>query len=341
MSVPFPNLYNHRKVAEASAKACDICYKMSTSVLITPDSKDFFYVCAVHLKDRYFCTPKIDEEAAKAKRERELDAEKEKLKKEYEEKQRRKKENEEASKKDKDKDDKKKDDKKDDKDDEQDAKKDGKDESEEETKTEEPRVFELKTTFYQQRLQRKRQAEAAKRDRERVSQPEASKCTYTHQYTQIDERRGFGQSSDNKLLFPDVILKDPSNRMPDAPAHVPKFNRLLYEFPTLRYPCCKGASLVGNENAHSPPQTRLEETTNTPPAPAITLHPRSNREVARRPKLHPTLVGLGAREILLAAMDFLISYLFPPVVTMAQAGGNTFSDCEDDPKHFGGETRKP
>lgn len=39
MSMPFPNIYTHRKVAEASAKACDICYKPSTSVLITPDKK--------------------------------------------------------------------------------------------------------------------------------------------------------------------------------------------------------------------------------------------------------------------------------------------------------------
>ncbi|KAJ4155136.1 hypothetical protein LMH87_000395 [Akanthomyces muscarius] len=170
MSAPFPNVYNHRKVAEASAKSCDICYKLSTSVLITPDSKDFFYVCAVHLKDRYFCTPKIDEEAVKAKREKELEAEKEKVKKEYEEKQRKKKEKEEKDKKDKDKDDKKKEEKKDDKDDDPEKKKD--DEGDEEaSKEEEPRTFELKTAFYQQRLQRRRQAEAAKRDKEKVSQP--------------------------------------------------------------------------------------------------------------------------------------------------------------------------
>ncbi|KAM3466449.1 hypothetical protein NHJ6243_000832 [Beauveria neobassiana] len=174
MSAPFPNIYNHRKVAEASAKACDICYKMSTSVLITPDKKDFFYVCAVHLRDRYFCTPKIDEEAAKAKREQELEAEKQKLKKEYEEKQRKKKEKEEKNKKDKGKDDKDKDDeKKQDEKDKTDDKTDKKEEDDEASKEEEPRTFELKTNsaFYQQRLQRKRQAEAAKRDKERVSKP--------------------------------------------------------------------------------------------------------------------------------------------------------------------------
>lgn len=106
MSAPFPNLYTHRKVAETSSKACDICYKPSTSVLITPDKKDFFYVCPIHLKDRYFCTPKIDEDAQKAKRERELAEETERLKKEYEEKQKKKKERQEKAK-NKDKDDEK------------------------------------------------------------------------------------------------------------------------------------------------------------------------------------------------------------------------------------------
>lgn len=39
MAAPFANLYMHRKVAEAAAKACDVCYKPSTSVLITADKK--------------------------------------------------------------------------------------------------------------------------------------------------------------------------------------------------------------------------------------------------------------------------------------------------------------
>ncbi|EHK46931.1 hypothetical protein TRIATDRAFT_217303 [Trichoderma atroviride IMI 206040] len=173
MAAPFANLYTLRKVAEAAAKACDVCYKPSTSVLITPDKKDFFYICPVHLKDRNFCSPKIDEDAVKAKREKELAEEKEKLKKEYEEKQRKKKEKEKEKEKEKDKDKKDKDKKDKDKDKEKDKEKD-KDEDEA-VKTpkeeDEPRVFELKSVFYQQRLQRKRQAEAAKRDRERASQP--------------------------------------------------------------------------------------------------------------------------------------------------------------------------
>ncbi|GKU02766.1 unnamed protein product [Fusarium langsethiae] len=173
MSTTFPNLYTHRKVADSAAKACDICYKSSTSVLITPDKKDFFFVCPVHLKDRYFATPKIDEEAAKKKREKELEEEKERVMKEYEEKQKKKKEKEsKKDKDDKDKDDKDKDKDKD-KEKDKDEKKDEGNNKEESSPTpeEEPRVFELKTAFYQQRLLKKRQAEAAKLDRERSSKP--------------------------------------------------------------------------------------------------------------------------------------------------------------------------
>jgi hypothetical protein len=35
----FPNHYTHRRVAETKAKSCDICFKLSSSVLITPDNK--------------------------------------------------------------------------------------------------------------------------------------------------------------------------------------------------------------------------------------------------------------------------------------------------------------
>ncbi|TFB01619.1 hypothetical protein CCMA1212_006561 [Trichoderma ghanense] len=175
MAAPFPNLYTHRKVAESAAKACDVCYKPSSSVLITPDKKDFFYICPAHLKDRYFCTPKIDEDAAKAKREKELAEEKEKLVKEYQEKLRKKKEKEKEKEKSKDKDkdkDEEKDESKEDKESKEEAESGAKNGGDETPKQEdEPRVFELKSTFYQQRLQRKRQAEAAKRDRERASQP--------------------------------------------------------------------------------------------------------------------------------------------------------------------------
>lgn len=87
----FPNIWHHRKVAETSAKGCDICFKPSTSVLITPEKQDFFYVCPVHLKDTRFATPIVDEAAIAAKKKKEMDEELERVKKEYEEKQRKKK----------------------------------------------------------------------------------------------------------------------------------------------------------------------------------------------------------------------------------------------------------
>lgn len=123
-----PNVWHLRRVADSSAKACYICYKPSTSVLITPDNKvrvpyisahciypsgvlsragfsdlcmqDFFYVCPAHLKDRGFCSPIVDSEKEAAKKKEEaLALEIEKVKKEYEEKQRRKKEKEDKEKK--------------------------------------------------------------------------------------------------------------------------------------------------------------------------------------------------------------------------------------------------
>lgn len=34
-----PNVYTHRKVADTASKACEICYKPSTSVLVTAENK--------------------------------------------------------------------------------------------------------------------------------------------------------------------------------------------------------------------------------------------------------------------------------------------------------------
>lgn len=34
-----PNVWHHRRVADNAAKACYVCYKPSSSVLITPDNK--------------------------------------------------------------------------------------------------------------------------------------------------------------------------------------------------------------------------------------------------------------------------------------------------------------
>lgn len=170
----FPNIWNHRKVADTSAKACEVCFKPSTSVLVTPENKDFFYVCLSHLKDRGFCSPIIDQEAVAAKKKKEMDDELERVKNEYEEKQRKKKEKDskKGEESEKSKDDEKKDTKETDKKDETNSK--SKDKAEDKTPStpeEEPRVFSLQKTFYQQRLDRKRQAEMAKRNRERLGNP--------------------------------------------------------------------------------------------------------------------------------------------------------------------------
>ncbi|KAJ8123487.1 hypothetical protein ONZ43_g579 [Nemania bipapillata] len=174
-----PNIWHHRKVADTSAKGCEICFKPSASVLITPDKQDFFYVCQIHLKDTGFCSPIIDHEAIAAKKKKEMDEEIERVKKEYEEKQRKKKEKESEKEAEKDKE--KEKDKKDDtsKTESKDEKKedsiaDEKDKSKEKSQLndeEEPRVFALQRIFYQRRLDRKRQAEIAKRNRERLNNP--------------------------------------------------------------------------------------------------------------------------------------------------------------------------
>ncbi|TVY59214.1 UPF0589 protein [Lachnellula cervina] len=166
----FPNVYTHRKVANTASKSCEICYKPSTSVLVTPESKDFFYVCPGHLKDKGFCSPIIDEAAVAAKKKKEMEAEVERVKQEFEEKQKKKKKEKEKEKSnDKDKD------KKDDKDEKPEEKKtsDDKEKPDEVTTApdEEPRIFALKKSFYQQRIDKKRSAEIAKRNRERLQNP--------------------------------------------------------------------------------------------------------------------------------------------------------------------------
>lgn len=53
----FPNQYQTRMVAEKDSKACTLCFKPSTTVLISQNKVDFFYVCPLHLKDEHFCRP--------------------------------------------------------------------------------------------------------------------------------------------------------------------------------------------------------------------------------------------------------------------------------------------
>lgn len=96
------NIWHLRKVAEASARPCDICYKPTSAVFITPDNQviydsipnygdwqirqDHFYICQSHAKDRGFCSPIVDEaEVVARKKKEEMDREIEIIKKEYEE----------------------------------------------------------------------------------------------------------------------------------------------------------------------------------------------------------------------------------------------------------------
>ncbi|EZF26676.1 hypothetical protein H112_01222 [Trichophyton rubrum D6] len=169
------NRWHLRRVADTSAKSCLICYKPSTSVLVTPDSKDFFYVCLIHLKDKGFCSPLIDEEEVAAKkRKEEMDREIEKVKKQYEEKQRRKR--------DKEKDGEKTDDKKK-ADDEEESKKAEKERDDKiksiqnaasplDASTDDmPRIYSLHKNFYQMRVDRLKAIEKSKRDRQRLQNP--------------------------------------------------------------------------------------------------------------------------------------------------------------------------
>ncbi|PKY02202.1 DUF1742-domain-containing protein [Aspergillus campestris IBT 28561] len=180
-----PNIYHLRRVADTAAKACSICYKPSSCVLITPDNKDYFYVCAAHLKDRHFCTPIVDTEGAAAKKKREeeeaLEREIEVVKREYEEKQRRKNKSKgEDGKEDKDGDgDKKEKEKGKGKGDDGDAKKSEKERDDKidslkksaSSDDTSPRIFALHKTFYQLRLDRLRNAETARRNLQRMRDP--------------------------------------------------------------------------------------------------------------------------------------------------------------------------
>lgn len=90
MIPPFENSYHLRKVADASAKPCAFCLKLTTSVLITKDgTSDFFYTCDSHLKDPHFASPVYDDQYKKTKAEKEaLDKEIALLKQKWDEKNR-------------------------------------------------------------------------------------------------------------------------------------------------------------------------------------------------------------------------------------------------------------
>ncbi|WEW55510.1 hypothetical protein PRK78_000941 [Emydomyces testavorans] len=157
MSQPLiPNRWHLRRVAGSAARACLICYKPSSSVLITPDNKDFFYICPLHLKDKGFCSPIVDEEEVAARRKKEeMEKEIEKVTREYEEKMKRKKEKGKGKQKDKDKDEKDEKGKKQDNEDEEKAEKEKDDKIKairagsagESTGEEAPRIYALHKSY--------------------------------------------------------------------------------------------------------------------------------------------------------------------------------------------------
>ena len=168
------NLYHRRLVADTSAKPCWVCYKPAATVLITPEQDDWFHVCTGHLRDRTFALPRDVKDPAEKKR-AELEREIEAVKKEYEEKMRRK----GAGKKVKDKGGRKGEGVETGKEEDEGEEKLGeklgalekkKKDEEEAAPVDEggPRVFELQKSFWQMRLQRKRDAEAQKKTRERL-----------------------------------------------------------------------------------------------------------------------------------------------------------------------------
>ncbi|KAI4628954.1 hypothetical protein J4E83_003507 [Alternaria metachromatica] len=151
--------------------------------------KDFFYICPGHLVDRGFCQPEADEakRVADQKKQEELDREIEAVKKEYEEKQKLKREKRKGKDKEKDKEKEKETKGKEAEEDKQDEK--AKDDKacdvhlhfvtiKELSKTKDqaqaelgPRIYQLNKNFYQMRLDKLRNAEIAKRNRERLNNP--------------------------------------------------------------------------------------------------------------------------------------------------------------------------
>ena len=81
------NHYRRKLVAQANEKACAICHRPTSVVLMSVDSKDWFYCCQQHLKDSSFAQPIIDQ-AAEAARLKEIEIKKAKA--EYEAKEARK-----------------------------------------------------------------------------------------------------------------------------------------------------------------------------------------------------------------------------------------------------------
>ncbi|KAI4132036.1 MAG: hypothetical protein LQ347_002713 [Umbilicaria vellea] len=137
--------------------------------------QDYFYVCPGHLKDRGFCSPIIDEaEVAARRKKEEMDREIELIKEEYDERMKKKKKTAK---------DKKSKEKEDEKKTEEEEAKQAEQEKNDKIKSltskegapspvdDIPRIYALHKNFYQMRLDRIRNSEIAKRNRERLKNP--------------------------------------------------------------------------------------------------------------------------------------------------------------------------
>lgn len=81
----FSNRYIQRKVAENDARACFICYRPTTAVMVNEDGNvDFFYACPAHLDDPGFASMDQATQAALKEQERKQQ-EIDNLRKEWEE----------------------------------------------------------------------------------------------------------------------------------------------------------------------------------------------------------------------------------------------------------------
>jgi hypothetical protein len=142
-------------------------------VLITPEQGDWFHICPGHLTDRKFAIPQDEEDLAEKKRQEELQKEIEAVKQEFEEKMRKKLARRKQKEYEKEEKQEEKDDEKDEKEKEQKLKELELKKEPAKATVEGPRIFELHKNFYQMRLQKRRDAEVAKRNRDRLRNPTA------------------------------------------------------------------------------------------------------------------------------------------------------------------------